>query len=364
MVLLETITTYFIFFAGGVSLLVSLSELLVRCRRVENYLFAAFLICFGLLMFQIGFIINRMVLVRPGILYLHMTFIYLVGPISYFCYFLIILPRDSLPARMFLYMLPAAIALAFDIYFMFLPAEMQVDYIRALIYSGDFSRYPLMRFLYALAGVQIVIYLGTLLVRFLVIWIREGRATVVLVSMLFLMSTLAASLLELSGYCLALPAYIKWGGFMLAFLFICVFLVNQRFPRFLQLIMDEAEKKSRGKSQIENLDVESIIIRLKECMTEQKMFMNEELTLKDLAEELSITPPQLTQILNGRLATNFNNFVNQYRIRESKMLLIDEPERSVISIAFMVGFNTKSSFYNAFSRFTGTTPQDYRRENL
>ncbi len=151
---------------------------------------------------------------------------------------------------------------------------------------------------------------------------------------------------------------------MMAFLFICAFLVSQRFPRFLQLIIDETEKKYRSKSLIAGLDVDAIIVRLKECLGEKKMFMNEDLTLYDLAEELSITTHQLSQILNERMAANFNNFVNRYRINESKELLLSEPHRSVISIAFAVGFNTKSSFYNAFSRFTGTTPQDYRRDNL
>jgi AraC-like DNA-binding protein len=364
MATLETITNNFIFFAGGVSFLVSLSELLVRKRRMENYLFTALLFCFGMLMFQIVFIVNRSVLASPHLLYLHMTFLYLVGPIGYFCYYLIILPRDTLPARMALYLLPAVIALVFDIYYMLMPAESQVYFLQALLYTGDFSQYPWVRVLFALAGVQIFLYLGLLFIRFLLIWIRESRSMILLVSILFLIYTIAASLLEISGYCVVSQANMKCGCFMMAFLFICAFLLSQRFPRFMQLIIEESEKKSRSKSLVNNLDVDQCIIRLKECMTEKKMFMNEDLTLKDLAEELSINVHQLSQILNERLATNFNNFVNRYRINESKMILLDEPDRSVISIAYAVGFNTKSSFYYAFSRFTGTTPQDYRRENL
>jgi len=54
--------------------------------------------------------------------------------------------------------------------------------------------------------------------------------------------------------------------------------------------------------------------------------------------------------------------INQYRIKEAKKMLIEESERSVLSIAYAVGFNSKSSFYEAFSRFTGKTPVQYRRE--
>ncbi len=129
---LETITTNFIFFAGGVSLLVSLGELLVRHRRVENYIFCALLFCFGILMFQIGFIANGDVAADPRILYLHMTFLYLVGPIGYFAYFLIILPRDTLPGRMALYLVPSIIALAFDAYYIAMPTEITAGINRAI----------------------------------------------------------------------------------------------------------------------------------------------------------------------------------------------------------------------------------------
>ena len=69
-------------------------------------------------------------------------------------------------------------------------------------------------------------------------------------------------------------------------------------------------------------------------------------------------------MINERLNMNFNTFINQYRIDEAQKLLIRDPERSVISVAYDVGFNSKSSFYDAFSRYTGVTPQAYRKKLL
>ncbi|MBP7735158.1 MAG: AraC family transcriptional regulator [Spirochaetes bacterium] len=361
---LETITNNFIYFAGGVSLLVAVSELFVRNRRTENLISFSLFVTFGILMFQIGFIIDRTVLQYPQLFYLNLTFLYLVGTVGYFAYFLLVFPTDTLPARMIFYALPSLVALVFDIYFMTMSPEAQVRLLHEHIYSGDMYHHTPVCFLFAGAGLQIFIYLGVLFVRFLMIWIREGFTPVVFVSFSYLTYTIVAADMVIAGYVLHSLVLLKWGCFMMAALFISSFPLSQRFPRFLQLIIDESEKKARVKSLIDNLDVDRTILRLKECMTEKKMFMNEDLTLKDLADELSITVHQLSQVLNERLATNFNNFVNRYRINESKMILLDEPDRSVISIAFMVGFNTKSSFYNAFSRFTGTSPQDYRRENL
>ncbi len=97
------------------------------------------------------------VLAGPHLMYLHMTFLYLVGPFGYFCYFLIIIPNDTLPARKIFNLLPAAIALVFDIYFMLLPAESQVQFLRDLLSSGDSARHFWARVLYALAGVRDIV---------------------------------------------------------------------------------------------------------------------------------------------------------------------------------------------------------------
>lgn len=99
-------------------------------------------------------------------------------------------------------------------------------------------------------------------------------------------------------------------------------------------------------------------------MTENKPYLNEDLSLRELAESLELTPHQLSRILNERLQTNFNNYINRRRVLEACDILEREPERSVLSIAYEVGFNSKSSFYEAFTRFKNTSPGTYRREVL
>lgn len=346
------------------SLVISLGEMFIRVRRIENYILFTLLLIFSMLMFQIGFIVDCTVLAHPWIFIMHLTFLFFVGPVGYFAYYLIILPGNKLVPGMLLYFLPVLFALAFDIHYILMPPEARKSLLDGLIYSGEVSQYPVIRLLFAAAGLQILAYLSLLFARFLHIWIREGRAAVLLVSMGYLVYTIAASELEITGYIFASPRLILWGCFMMALLFVCTFLTSQRFPRFLQLIIDETGKKYPSKPLLGGLDVDGLIRKLKDCMKEKKMHTNDSLSLKDLAGELGITAHQLSQLLNERLSTNFNNFVNQYRIGDAKEMLVNEPERSVISIAFAVGFNTKSSFYYAFSRFTGKTPQEFRKESL
>ena len=68
------------------------------------------------------------------------------------------------------------------------------------------------------------------------------------------------------------------------------------------------------------------LARLREIMEVEKAFADEELSLKDLAGDLGISPHQLSQILNERIRKNFSTFVNEYRIDEAKKLLVEEPD--------------------------------------
>jgi YesN/AraC family two-component response regulator len=107
-----------------------------------------------------------------------------------------------------------------------------------------------------------------------------------------------------------------------------------------------------------------VLRKLDQMMAVDKVFCDEDLTLGSLADEIEISPYQLSQILNERLNKNFNTYINEYRIREAGMLLIDEPDRTITSISYAVGFNTLSSFYNSFSKIHNSSPATYRKNQM
>ena len=98
-------------------------------------------------------------------------------------------------------------------------------------------------------------------------------------------------------------------------------------------------------------------------MEDEKLFCDEDLTLNRMADILSLTPHQVSEFLNNVLETNFNSFINSYRIDEAKQLLMEDSERSILSVAYSVGFNSKSVFYNAFTKVTGTSPTKFRKDH-
>jgi AraC-like DNA-binding protein len=85
--------------------------------------------------------------------------------------------------------------------------------------------------------------------------------------------------------------------------------------------------------------------------------------LMDLAEQVSIPYRALSEVINNKLKQNFYDFINSYRIHESKKLLSEKTERlkTILEVLYEVGYNSKSSFNSAFKKFTGMTPTEYRK---
>ncbi len=101
-------------------------------------------------------------------------------------------------------------------------------------------------------------------------------------------------------------------------------------------------------------------------MKEEKPYMDSELTLYKLAEALSIHPHHLSQIINEQLNQNFFEFINKYRVEEAKEKLGDpeESSRTILDIAYDVGFNSKSTFNAIFKKYTHMTPSHFRSTHV
>ena len=100
--------------------------------------------------------------------------------------------------------------------------------------------------------------------------------------------------------------------------------------------------------------------RIEKLMTEQKPYRNADLKLGGLASMLNIPPHQLSQVLNDNLGKSFTAFTNEFRISEACQLIAMRPNITLEQIGYEVGFNSKSTFFAAFKKITGTTPAAYQ----
>lgn len=118
------------------------------------------------------------------------------------------------------------------------------------------------------------------------------------------------------------------------------------------------------KTQIGSVASRSIYESIKKHMEIEKPFINSELKLGTLAEQLSLSPNQVSQVINDIARQNFSDFINQYRIEEAKHIIInDDQNLKLIEVAYDCGFNNKTSFNNAFKKFTSYSPSEFQQMN-
>lgn len=143
-----------------------------------------------------------------------------------------------------------------------------------------------------------------------------------------------------------------------------VFLASQYDPGYYAIFKHLRQKKKYAVSKVKGIDVMSVIEQLSMLMNENQLYLEEKLSIKDVAEMLDINHQQLSEILNRELGKSFSSYVNDFKISEARNLLVNEPELPVIRIAMSVGFNSVRTFNRVFAKSTGVTPVEYRNRHL
>lgn len=127
----------------------------------------------------------------------------------------------------------------------------------------------------------------------------------------------------------------------------------------------EEEEKKYKRSGLTTERAHVLHKRLIDLMETQRPFTDSSLKLNRLARLAAMSPNHLSQVINELRQQNFYDFVNGYRIEEAKRMILDpsQPHATMLSIAYAVGFNSKSAFNTAFKKHTGTTPSQFRKDS-
>jgi AraC-like DNA-binding protein len=102
--------------------------------------------------------------------------------------------------------------------------------------------------------------------------------------------------------------------------------------------------------------------RIEQLMVDKKLFTDHSLSLSKVASELQTTPNKVSAALNQARSTNFNDYINQFRVKEAQRLLSDESNHiyTLESIGKMAGFSSSTTFNAAFKKLTGKTPKAFK----
>ncbi|MBT4090803.1 MAG: AraC family transcriptional regulator [Deltaproteobacteria bacterium] len=123
-------------------------------------------------------------------------------------------------------------------------------------------------------------------------------------------------------------------------------------------------QKKYQKSTLTDSMAESCYRKLKAVMASKQLFLNSDLTLPVLAEELNFSTHHLSQVINERTGQSFYDYINSRRIATAKEQLLNpkNDHLGIAAIGFDVGFNSLSVFNKAFKKHARMTPSQYRNK--
>ena len=104
--------------------------------------------------------------------------------------------------------------------------------------------------------------------------------------------------------------------------------------------------------------------QLMSMLNENKIYRKEGLTIKELADSMNVQEHRLRRLINGQLDfKNFNDFLNQYRVREACEILSDatQNQKTILEIAYALGYQSIGPFNKAFKEQKNTTPTAFRK---
>lgn len=132
-------------------------------------------------------------------------------------------------------------------------------------------------------------------------------------------------------------------------------------PEFKRKVITEVKEDENLK--VEGLTdemVDKILDKLKK-FEEDKFYLQENITINELAECLNTNKTYLSKVINVVKKKPFNNYVNELRLVHAIQLLKSGEHKryTMKAISKEAGFKSKSTFNIAFKEYTGMTPSEF-----
>ena len=103
--------------------------------------------------------------------------------------------------------------------------------------------------------------------------------------------------------------------------------------------------------------------QIQSVIIDKQLFLKPELTIADVANEISEHPKTTSQIINTNANQNFNTYINSFRVIHAKMLLKNPKNKHITieEIGKMAGFRSNSVFYTKFKNTLNITPLQFQK---
>ncbi len=343
-----------------------------RGNRRANLVMGTLIILFAVSISHFAFLKTNVYEIYPHLYKTAQPLLFLFGPL-FLLYVRIHTERNfRFHASFLLHFIPFVLFIIYLLPVYTMPASEKIGYIRSASDSVTVFDYLIM----PLQVIHIFIYMWIVdrkidrntarlkesfssIERINLAWLK--RSTVGFVGVFVVIAVLIV--LKISGFDYFVS---QFGQDLIAIIVaVVIYYIGYKGLRQPEIFIGENDPDQVKKYEKSTLQRDAALIyknKLLEYMREEKPFSDAQLTIKELAQKTRIPAYHLSQVINEQFGKNFFDFINSYRIEEAKMQLSDPKNDylSIQAIAFEVGFNSKSAFNNAFNKFAGITPSQFR----
>jgi AraC-like DNA-binding protein len=127
----------------------------------------------------------------------------------------------------------------------------------------------------------------------------------------------------------------------------------------MQIVENNTPEEYRESITVDNLYFKKLELLCKD----QHIYTDSTLNREKVAEKLGISAGYVSQIINTITGDNFANYINQYRVEAVKEMISNSEYENynLLTMGLESGFTSKTTFYKAFKKVTGQTPNEYKK---
>ena len=150
-----------------------------------------------------------------------------------------------------------------------------------------------------------------------------------------------------------------------AILFGCILVFLIAIYKNLKVFQQKKENTKTGRNGLlPHQRMDQINKLVTEYLVNEQAFLRQRYSIWQLADDIKVPQHHLSIFINSYHKTNFNDFINKYRVYYSKIMMINGEwkYKTLQAIATESGFGNRTTYSTVFKKVTGMNPSDFIKE--
>ena len=347
---------------------ISLSKIKNSNTNANKFLMV-FIVLIGIgLISRIFFNVQYLYINIPSVIFICDVVLIAFGPLLYFYTNKLLFSKVYNPKEYFLHFSIAIIEFVLFLPFMILNKN---ELLRRLS-EGDFWTFPWWQ---GFVLIYLLIYMGFIFYTLLKfkkdekqIRVKETNINFLIYITLIVTIALIAWLFGYITLLLNYKTFLTFFGYNFTWVILSylTFYLGYKAIHNPQIFRIEPEIIKYSNSNLSKNEFDEIKENLEKLIIEEKLFLDNSLSIISLSEKLKVPVKDLSRVINEHYKMNFFDFINQFKINEFLKIATKEnlSNKTILALAFEAGFKSKTTFYKSFKKMKNVSPTKYLKIRL